>query len=157
EPVDAHVATRIDLDRGAGQVEPVGQGPSTDRHHDGVDCDRVTAEVHGRAVPARLVAVDLDAGAHLYAPTLERSGDHVDDVVVTTRQQLRQDLEQGDLHAEVAHHRCELAADGAAADDDGRGRQRVEVEHLVGGHHDAPVDVEAGKRSRHRSRREEHV
>ena len=59
---------------------------------------------------------------------------------------LRQGLEDRDLGAEVAHHRGELAADGAAADDDRRRRQLVEHEHLVGGEHDLPVDVEAGDR-----------
>ena len=54
-------------------------------------------------------------------------------------------LEDRHLGAEVAHHRGELAADGTAADDDRRARHLGHRQHLVGGHDDAPVDLEARK------------
>ena len=60
-------------------------------------------------------------------------------------------------HAQIGQHRGELAADGPAADHDGRGRQPLEVEHLVGGEHDRAVDLEAGNAPGHRARRQDDV
>ena len=68
------------------------------------------------------VAGDGHAGAHVDAPLLERAQDDLGDVLVAAGQDLRQRLEDRDLGAEVAHHRRELAADGAAADDRRRSR-----------------------------------
>ena len=61
------------------------------------------------------------------APLLERAQHHVGDVLVAAGQDLGQRLEDGHLAAQVAHHRGELAADGPAADHDGRGRQPLEA------------------------------
>ena len=46
--------------------------------------------------------------------------------------------------AEVGHHRRELAADRAAADDRDRLRQSRRVEHLVGGEHERPSGSKPG-------------
>ena len=66
-------------------------------------------------------------------------------------QQLGQGLEEGDLAAEVAQHGGELAADGAAADDRGRRRQLVELQHVVGGQDRLAVGLEAGDGAGHRA------
>ena len=66
-------------------------------------------------------------------------------------------LEDGDLGAEVGQERSELAPDDAAADDDDRGRQLLEVEELVGRHDQAAVDLEARQRAGHRARRQHDV
>ena len=135
------------------------QRAAADRHDDRVDVDRLRPR---RTAPwcrrrRGLVAVDLDAGADVDAPLLERAHDDVGDVVVAAGQDLGQRLEDRDLGAEVGHDRGELAADGAAADDDRATTAAVEHQHLVGGHDEAAVDLEAGDRAGHRARREDHV
>ena len=108
-----------------------------------------------RARRARVVAGDLDTGAHVDALPLERAEDDAHDVLVDAREDLGQRLEHRDLAAEVVEHRGELAADGAAADDGHPLRHLAELEHLVGGE-DRATDVEAGDGPRHRARRQDH-
>ena len=98
-----------------------------------------------RAVVDGVCALDLDAGHDVDAALLERPDEQADDVVVASRQDGVERLEDRDLGAEVGQQRGELAADHPAADDRDRGRQLLEVEELVRGHDPAPVDLEAGQ------------
>ena len=61
--------------------------------------------------------VTLHPGAHVDPPLLERALDDAGHVVVAAREDLGEGLEDGDLGAQVAEVRGELAADRAPADD----------------------------------------
>ena len=61
------------------------------------------------------------------------------------------------LEPEVGQERGELAADHPAADDGDRGRELLEIQELVRGHHPAPVDLEAGQPGGHRPGRQDDV
>src|SRR5579872_1449690 len=156
--VDPHETPLVHLDPRPLPEEVVGERAPADRDDDRVDHDRLAlAEAHGRAVAARLVAVHGYAGVDGDPPLLERAHDDVGDVAVAAREQLRERLEHRHLHAEVRHHRGELAADGAPADDGGRARERRQREHLVGGHDVLAVGLEAGDEPRHRPGRQHDV
>src|SRR5579875_2321649 len=161
-----HVLVHLDepplvhLDLRALEAELLGQRPAADGDHDGLHLDVLAVpEVHGRgaAVLGGRVTGHRHAGADVDAPLLEGAHNDVGDDLVALGQELGQRLEARDLGAEVGEQRGELAADGAAADDDGRGGQLLEVEHLVGGEHEPAVDVEAGDGARHRTGGDDHV
>ena len=61
-------------------------------------------------------------------------------------------LQHGHAHAQVAHHRSELATYGTPSDDHRRRGQSLQEEQLVGGHHDAAVHLEAADRAGRRPR-----
>ena len=108
-------------------------------------------------VAVGLVTLDLDAGADVDAALLEALRDDVGGVLVAPGEDLREELEDRDLHAEIGEAGRELAADRAAAHDHRGLRQSVERQDLVGGEHEAPVDVEAGQRARDGPGAQQHV
>src|SRR3546814_10863955 len=116
--IDLDEAPLVDLDTGAVEAEVVGVGTAPDGHDHDIDLEVFAAHLHGGAAVAGRVALDLDARADGHAPLLERLLDDGGDVLVEARKDLRQRLEDGDLGAEVAHHRRELAADDTASDDE---------------------------------------
>ena len=152
ELVDDDEAAVVDLDAGAVEAEPVGERAAADGHDDGVDLEVLAvAEVdRGAAGVVRRVAVDHHAGADVDVLLLEAAHDDVGDVGVEAGQDLRQPLEDRDLGAEVGERRGELAADGAAADDDHPLGHVVEVEHLVA-RHDRAAALEVGDHPGHRA------
>ena len=141
-------------------VEPerLGIRTATDGEHDEIDLDRLAvAELHrgAAALLVRRVPRDGDAGAHVDASLLERLEHDLRDVFVQAGQDLRQRLEDRDLRAEVAHHRCELTPDGAAPDHDRGTGKLVDREQLVAGDDQRAVDVEARDRAGHGTRGED--
>src|SRR5918997_5612874 len=147
--VDQDEASLVELHLGAVEAEVVGGGLAADRHDHHIGLDGVGAvDVDHRAAVARFVAGDLDPGAHLDAPLLEGALDDRGHVLVTPGQDLGQRLEHRDLRAEVGHHRRELAADGAAADDHGGAGQRRRPQDLVRRHDDRARGLEGGGRGR---------
>ena len=157
--VDLDEATLIDADPRALEAEQIGEGAAADRHDNGVDLDRLTvAEVNRGARPIGLrgMAVDHHARARRDATLLERPLDDLGGVGITAVEDLGQGLEDRDLGAEIAHHRCELTADRPTADDNGGSRKLRHREDFVGGHDHRTVDVEAGDRTGRRTRSEDH-
>ncbi len=141
---------------GAGQAETLGQGTPAHRHDDDVDLERFLAlHLDGGARCPWRVAGDPCAGQHRHAAALERAEHDVDHVLVDPGEDLGQRFDDGHVGAEVAHHRGELAADGAAADDRHPWRHRGEVEHFVAGQ-DRATALEIGDEPRHRAGGEHH-
>ena len=156
--VDLHEATVVDLDTRPLEAEGLRERPAADGDDDEIGLDRLAAVDLDDCSAAllRRVPGHGDTGADVDALAPERLHDHVGDVLVAARQDLRQPLEDRHLRAEVGEHRRELAPDGTATDHDRRGRQRREVEELVGGDDEGALDIEAGDRPRHRSGGEDH-
>ena len=150
--VDTHETPLVDLDARAVGQEAVGERAPPDRHHDRLHLELLpVAEEHSRVVALGLVTGDDHAGAHRDPALGEGPHDHAGHVRVAAGEDLRQGLQQRDLHAEIDEQRGELAADGARADHGRRLRELAERQHLVRGLDVAPVHLEAGKRPRHRA------
>ena len=151
--VDGDEAAPVDLNARSRSQQALRAGAAAHGDHHGVDGDLLAvAEADGRPVLPGRVSVDLDPGAHLDAAPLEGAAHDLGHVAVTAGDDPGKNLEHGDLRAQVAHHRRELAADGPGADDDHRGGKPLEVEQLVRGQHHPSVDLEAGQGPGHRPR-----
>ena len=157
--VGRHEAAPVHLD-----AQPVGHqafraGAPAHRHDDCFGVEGLVHRLHRRrrAVLGRRVPLDLHAGDDVDAPLLERADEKAGDVVVAAREDGVECLQDRHLGAEVGQERRELTPDDAAADDHGRGGERLEVEELVGRHDQSTVDLEAGQQERYRSGRQDDV
>ena len=138
--------------------KPVGERAPADRHHDRLDLELLAiAEVHGRVVAVRLVAVHHDAGAHGHPAPGERPYDDVGHIRVAAREDLRQRLQQGDLDTEIDQHARRTRSRWRRLRSPPPMRELAESQHLVRGLDVAAVHVKSGQRPRHRSRRQHDV
>ncbi len=119
--IDDDVAAIVDLDRGVLEAERLAGRSSSDADHDGL-CVHLLAvtEVHGHTVVIGVLTGHHHVGVNVDPPLLEGTFDHLAAVHIGAEQDVGQRFDDRDLGAQIAHHRGELTADGAAADDDGR-------------------------------------
>ena len=160
ERVDGDESPLVDLDARAVQPQQVGEGAAPDGHHHQFDRQRFAlAERDGGRGARRVrgVAFDRHTGPDGDAAFLEAAHHDVGHVLVAAGQDLIHRFEDGDLRAEVGHHRGELAADGTAADHDGALGQLRDRQQFIGGGDEPTVEFETGDGARHRTRREDHL
>ena len=118
--VGDHEAPVVHHDPGPGGHQALGAGPAADRDHHGVDGE-LLAVVEVTTVPwpdgIRGVALEPRRPPSRRCPASGRSGPPTSTTSSShPAEDARERLEDGDRGAEVAEHRGELAADGAAAD-----------------------------------------
>ncbi len=97
-------------------------------------------------VLADLHVADLCTREHRDSALLERLGELDAHVVILDRQKLLRDFYDRDLRSERREHVCELAADGAGADDRHRLRRLLEGERFIGRNHARLVQLEPSLR-----------
>src|SRR6266511_3164265 len=155
--VDAHV-TAIQLQARFLSAESARDRPASRRDEKELGAQFLRLAVRSLrleidSVGARLRAGDLRAGHDLDALLLERALELCRDRLVFDRHEPRQQLDDRDVAAEAAEDRGELNADGTAADDDDRLRDRLQVDGFVARDDALPIDLDPRHAARLRSGR----
>ena len=138
----------LHLDALLGIAEAVGGRPAADRDEQHLGLDHVTAlDGDGDAGVGRLDALERRAGQEGDPALAEGALERLRARLVLAGDEPGEGLDDRDVGAEGLPHAGELAADDAAAEHDRRGRDVVEAQRVLGGHHPRAVDLEARERT----------
>ncbi len=145
-----HDGAALDRDAGLLEAHAGGDGTTADGHQEQLGVEGLAAlQRHDDAGVGGLHALEARAQLVLDAPAAEGALQELGAGLLLQREQVGEGLDDRDLGAERLPDGGELDADDAAAENDHRGRDAVELQRVVAGDDPLAVDVEAGKGLRH--------